>query len=495
MDKLIKSSKMANQALYFSILDDAAARSNCADDLPALLADVPELRMDIKFILVDLQTLMISSYKADRFYEKRYHLKNLYAGMLEGYKLLYGFGNIRRRTIWAKIGEHFNEFTETGNECYAPFEALSEKYDEITQSLLNIEATRSDQDDRNLTYHYDDDLLLVYRLTLKMDSEDRAGLKFIEYIRVLKLMLELCNEIEEAFNKLGNKLPESKGRHDEQALMVVQEVANLLGKHPTMPEVLEKAIDQGASQIDCYAKIKKDALKFEDFINNTIDDNIISTSDLPEIGNIKSLTDVQMMISFMMADAATILRGFIGADSTVEHPLLLRRLTVSRVSTLNHLISYRSDVSDSMISRILKVIPANKRDLIDKGQLIKEKLIRLRRPGDLDARALYVHLLENRRYKSNIPAIVKALENPAILKELQNSEGVVKICGEISRFLTEIMGALAKEARNSRLKSEREIKKQITKIRNVANHPQCPELLRGSLREQMDEIEKMLIRE
>ena len=89
MDKLIKSSKMANQALYFSILDDAAARSNCADDLPALLADVPELRMDIKFILVDLQTLMISSYKADRFYEKRYHLKNLYAGMLEGYKLLY----------------------------------------------------------------------------------------------------------------------------------------------------------------------------------------------------------------------------------------------------------------------------------------------------------------------------------------------------------------------------------------------------------------------
>lgn len=495
MDKLLKSSIITNQALYFSILDDAATCRNCADDFPALLADVPELRMDIKFILVDLQTIMTSCYKADRFYEKRYHLKNLYAGMLEGYKLLYGFGKIRRHTIWARMGEHFKEYMETCEDRFVSLAALRNKYDEITQSLLNIETTISDRDDRNLTYHYDDDLLLVYRLTLKMDSEDRAGLKFIEYMQVLKPMLELCNEIEEVFDKLGLKLPESEGRHDELALMIVQEVAKLLRQHPTLPEVLEKAIDQGATQIDSYAKIKKDALTFEDFIGDSINNKIISIPDLPEIGIIKGLADVQMMVSFMMADSATILRGFIGADSNVEHPLLLRRLTVSRVSTLNHLISYRSDVSDSMMARVLKVIPAKRRDLINKGQVIKDKLIRLCRPGDLDTRALYVHLIDNKKYMSNVPAIVKALENPAILEELQAFVGVMKICGDISQFLTEIMSALAENAKKERAKSERELKKQIKKIRNVTNLPHFPELLKGNLRAQMDEIEKLLMSE
>lgn len=483
---------LANQTLFFSMLDDAATYTNGVDDLPTLLADIPELRMDIKFILVDLQTIMKSCYKADRFYEKRYHLKNLYAGMLEGYKLLYGFDTFRWRTIWARIGEHIKEYVAAGDDRYVSLAALKNKYDDITQSLLKIEFTWSDKEDRNLTYHYDDDLLLVYRLTLKMDSEDTAGLKFIEYIEVLKSMLELCNEIEEAFDILGYKILEREERRDELALMIVQKVAKLLGKHPNMPEALEKAIDQGANLIDSYAKIKKNALKFEDIIDNYIDNKVISSSSIPEIGIIKGLTDVQMLISFMMADAATILRGFIGADSNVEHPLLLRRLTISRVSTLNHLISYKSDVSDSMIARILKVIPADRRDLIDKGLDIIEKLVKLRRPGDMDTRALYVHLIENHKYKSNIPAIVKALENPAILNELQASEGVVKMCGELSRFLTEIMTALSEEARKNRQNSERELKNQIAKIRNVAETPHYPEFFRDSLRVQLDEIERIM---
>ena len=41
--------------------------------------------MDVKFILVDLQTIIRACFMTEKAYEKRYHLKNLYAGMLEGY--------------------------------------------------------------------------------------------------------------------------------------------------------------------------------------------------------------------------------------------------------------------------------------------------------------------------------------------------------------------------------------------------------------------------
>ena len=50
------------------MLDDASICINGVDDLPTLLADIPELRMDIKFILVDLQTIMKSCKYDDCFF-------------------------------------------------------------------------------------------------------------------------------------------------------------------------------------------------------------------------------------------------------------------------------------------------------------------------------------------------------------------------------------------------------------------------------------------
>lgn len=161
IDNLISNAKEANKELYYSVLEDASSFKRCGQDIPALLRYVPELRMDIKFILVDLQTSMSACFSTDRFYEKRYHLKNLYAGMLEGYKLLYGFGKIRNRTIWARLGEEINKEVVGNPKEESIFKAIKQEYDNITQELLGIEATKTDQDDRNLTYHYDDDLLLV----------------------------------------------------------------------------------------------------------------------------------------------------------------------------------------------------------------------------------------------------------------------------------------------------------------------------------------------
>ena len=63
-----RSLVLANQTLFFSMLDDAATCTNGVDDLPTLLADVPEVRMYIKFILVDLQTILKSCKYDDCFF-------------------------------------------------------------------------------------------------------------------------------------------------------------------------------------------------------------------------------------------------------------------------------------------------------------------------------------------------------------------------------------------------------------------------------------------
>jgi len=485
MDNLMRSATVANQELYVTITEDASVLDNCDASIPALLRDVAELRMDVKFILVDLQTIMRSCFETDKAYEKRYHLKNLYAGMLEGYKLLYGFGNMRKRTLWARMGDDLQNAIQ---ENQSLFGRLKDSYDEITQRLLAIEASRTEQDDRNLTYHYDDDLLLVYRLTLKTDSEEKAAERYIVFMKILGSMLELGNQIEICEAGVGKLLPERLGSHDDIALMIVQKVAESMSKHPQLEEVLATAVERGAKQLDSYADYKKGVLRIEDYIARSIQVKI----EIPELGIMKQLLDVQMLVSFMMADMATILRSFLGAGSKYEYPLLLRKLTISRVSTLNHLISYRKDVSDSMWSRITTVIPTDNQELQDEAEKILLALKILRKQGDCDTRALYVHLIDNHKYHSNVPDIIKRLEDVTILSELQSSQEVVKMCGRVSRFMAKLMNALSEQARKSRIESSKKLKGQIDGIRNLTNHPNCPEVFRNTMRKQMDDIEKLL---
>lgn len=198
-----------NQELYSTILDEASILEKRREDIPELLYDITELRMDVKFVLVDLQTIMRACSASEKFYEKRYHLKNIYAGMLEGYKLLYGFGNMRKHTVWARIATDLDKAIKEDSPYRNIWEDFKTRHEEITSRLTTIESTNTDRDDRNLTYHYDDDLLLVYRLTLKMDSEEKASLKYMDFMKVLGSMLEFTNLIEIAEELWGRFCPKS----------------------------------------------------------------------------------------------------------------------------------------------------------------------------------------------------------------------------------------------------------------------------------------------
>lgn len=485
MDNLMHSAVIANQKLYSTITEDVSILGKCDAEIPALLRDVVELRMDIKFILVDLQTVLRSCFETNKAYEKRYHLKNLYAGMLEGYKLLYGFGKMRKHTVWAKIGEDLKTAIQGNKDLFGN---LKNNYDEITQRLQAVEATGTEQDYRNLTYHYDDDLLLVYRLTLKTDSEEKAAEKYLKFMRILGSMLELGNQVEIREANDGKVLPEGLGDHNDMALMIVQRIAESMGKHPYLEDVLSTAVDKGAEMLDSYADLKKGVIRIEDYIARSIQVKIV----IPEFGIVKQLLDLQMLVSFMMADMATILRSFLGAGSMVEYPLALRRLTISRVSTLNHLVSYRNDVSDSMWGKITTIIPVGNHELQEEAEKIRLVLLGLRKPGDCDKRALYVHLIDNHKYYSNVPDIVSDLEDVTILSELQSSQDVVKMCGRISHFITKLLGALSEQVQKFRLESSRKLKAQIDGIRNLTNNPNCPDVIRDTMRQQMDDLEKLL---
>lgn len=486
---LIQNTATNSKALYASIAKEIAVAKACTEATPALLRDVPELRMDVAFILVDLQTCIRAGLNTDKGYEKRYHLKNLYAGILEGYKLLYGFGKMRRKTIWNKVGEHIEEAITAYPAQKQLFEPLKQNYDAITEQLIIIETTITSKDDRNLTYHYDDDLLLVYRLTLKTNSEDDAIKKYLPFRDAITAMLGLTLQIELAEGLMGNTLPQVDGKSDDISLIIVRKVSEVFGSNPGLPGVLSMAVDKGAAFIDSFAGYKEKVLRTKDVLGSMLK---VKTA-LPEFDMIKELLDVQLLVYFMMTDASCIMRAFIKSGSEAECPLFLRRLLISRVSTLTHLIGYGKDEEKSMWKRIMDVIPASNKDLKAEALLIKDELSQMRQPKDGDTRALFVHLINNHSFKSNIPDMVDALENLTILSEIGAAQGIISVCGKISKFMPKVMGALAEQSKKARIESNKRYKKQMDEFRALTYHPNCPKVLGDSMRQQMDEIENLLL--
>lgn len=110
--KLEQSSELCVGALSQAVLDDIAIYEQLRDKEPKILALTAELRMDTKFILMDLCTSFLAMCKAKEAYACRYHIKNLEAGIQEAYKLLFNYGKSQRYTVWKKIGSTLSEEPE-----------------------------------------------------------------------------------------------------------------------------------------------------------------------------------------------------------------------------------------------------------------------------------------------------------------------------------------------------------------------------------------------
>jgi hypothetical protein len=77
IEKLVKNTSLAINNLYPSLKRDIVVANECKGKVSPLLELVPEMRMNVKFILVDLATASHALLSVRSAIEKRLHLINL----------------------------------------------------------------------------------------------------------------------------------------------------------------------------------------------------------------------------------------------------------------------------------------------------------------------------------------------------------------------------------------------------------------------------------
>lgn len=102
VENLIGNFSKTIEDLYKKVVEDISLLKELNEDVPQLLRLAVELRMDMRFILIDLMISLRGSLNGTYTFEKCYHIKNLEGIRVEGCRLLLGHGEEREGAVWTK---------------------------------------------------------------------------------------------------------------------------------------------------------------------------------------------------------------------------------------------------------------------------------------------------------------------------------------------------------------------------------------------------------
>lgn len=217
VENLIDNSLRTIEDLCKKVVEDISFLKELNADVPQLLRLAIELRMNMRFVLIDLMTSLRGCLNGTYTFEKCYHIKNLEGVRVEGCHLLFGYGEEKDGLIWKKLEYELKQVCQRFDKSkYAQvYERLLSLYDKVSKQLRTVMTSYEERKSRNLTYHYDDDLYKVYKQLVKIKDigEDEPMKCVISWMDALLWIQVLCDTIENVEVMQGNTSSKATGFH------------------------------------------------------------------------------------------------------------------------------------------------------------------------------------------------------------------------------------------------------------------------------------------
>lgn len=491
IDGLIMNASKTIEDLYSKVCADIKRLSACDNNAPAILSLAFELRRDFRFVMIDLLTSMRACLNSTFTFEKCYHIKNLEGIRVEGYQLICGFGKEKKDAIWTRIGQVLNTCaTDTKDERFSKaYEELVKVYDKITDSLNAIAASNAERINRNVTYHYDDESLVVYEQLRKVQEkgEDVPMRLVTPWMDALMMVVMMCDTIVTAEFSQRHQLSVADDGWD-----VSLHLYNRMAETMVKTEKLKLALDlplKEIEKVDWAALEKNKLLKLKELLieKTQVADPQKAFTDISVVLNIKLLVDI------IFADVATIMKAYMKAYSEVEHAMTLRRLVIAKVSALGHLIGYEeAEKQNALWDIIVAAVPVGEVGLMAEACAIRQDLEALINQVDVTKRALYVHLMDRYTHESNVPKIMSSIEGVDLMSELHAITELINVLGRINKFLTPLFTAIAKVEDMKAKETDAKFRAQINDFRKLTNNPKISPALRKQVNASMDQLEEMM---
>lgn len=448
---LIHNSGQIIEELYKELKGEITVRSLMDEKTPELYVVTQNLQNGIKFILMDVATSCKAEISVNNSYEKRFHIKNILSSISEGYKLLYNFGKLRKKSLWSKL---MNKLKENN------YEELIEDGNKIENTLVEYGKTKIDQSLRDLTLHYDKEMIWVYKKTISIKSEEEAMQKVCVFWDILQNIILFTYKVDKyCWIQTGKEKPFPSSPIKLHINIFHQIVVNSINQEGTLENFFNNLPVEAIQSIDLMANCWDSTKKIEDYIHTKTTIN----SDIPEINNVQVLTNNQILMRFMKLDLASIVHSYIKSSSNIECAINLRRICVIKVSTLVHLYGYNEKEHEQSIwKQIEGVIPDDsielKKQFKDIG-VVLENLVS--NTYDKELRSTFVHLFDNSKACTDITNVVRTIEEINPIKIIYEIKLLFNIYSDLIKFTSMLMDDLAEDAHIKVLQSNEILNERI----------------------------------
>lgn len=402
------------------------------------------LRVGTVFSLIDTGSLLTSEIRATTPIEKRFLMKSTYASISEGYKLIYSLGKVKKHSYLSKLK------TMCPNVFIIKIEGIENKLNSFEKSHLRDKVLR------DVAYHYNNDMFVVYDKTIEMSNEEDFARIISSYLDILNDIYLLIDEIRcmcvphvwipTITSQSDNELINSR---IHQAIIKWMRINHI---HKIIPNYLissAKTMDAISRSMRMIKKVKK--IMGEGGITD------VSITQAAE--NVYEMQNAYLIMQFYYIDIASIVMAYLNTAHYSENILIIRRMHVAYVSILDHLYGYSEEHQKvSFLQKIIGIIPPENTLLMQNATEIMGQIEQLIDNNDNSLRHLFVHYAENNGNREHyIGEILKRLDRLNPSTELSKSEKLLIVCQRIQSLSKELIGVLAKEAENSRKESEKEL--------------------------------------
>ena len=409
-----------------------------------------QLRIAVEYSLMDIAVSLRAAIGTDINYEKRYHLKNLQASISESYKGIINFGKSRNKSIWVRLGAESKNNPELG---------IGALYDEINHKLVQFGEIGIDKNLRDITLHYDENMIEVYRATVLVNDEDKVYLKASGYIVLIQDILNLTNIIESHFDTSSKSqltIPES----DE----INETFKKLINSEDKLKDAVTKILQEADKRLDFFAKQYDSFSRIESYMNSLP----LIAGNVPEMENVKTMLNWELLFGFMTVDLAAVIKAYLESHSTEEYKMNLRRLIIVQTSLTVHLYGYdEREREKSIWARLKESVPTTESSLSSECKEIGDLLTKLSSDSSVkDTRAIYVHLVDNTSSDFSLPATIEAIEKINPIEEVVQANALLRITKRVHNFTSDLMNTLAEKAKADRENSCRELEQLFVKLEN-----------------------------
>lgn len=473
---LIRGANLSINFLAKRLVEDIALNREFPQDGCRELHVALHLRMVVLFSLLELSTIEKAILVTKHTFAKRYHYKNLVANTSECYKLLYHFGNARKKSVWTKVYEIVKK---TNNSD------LLTRYQEITCKLDDFGDNNIDKQLRDITMHYSENMLTVYELTVAFNNENDAHQYYIGFNDILRSMLDFSDKLVEvyAYASPNGTISISSNLIGDAKLSAIR---SIIDANETLLSTIDNVLPKGTQELDYFAQTEARLAKIHDYAKQNMP--ILEDELLSEMDTVVRMTDIHVLLRFMMLDMMSNIEALLYTNSTMEAALHIRRFVIPQVSMMILLFGYEEgEQENSLWHQIETKIPQN---LVTQGNAIKKILTELLSHVSKDKRNSHVHVYDDKG-SNLLPTFIGAMENLNFQEELEMVLKISRFYGLLMQFMEMLMTELAKIAHQNNEQSTQELNNMIETTIQKVEDMKLPKNVKQQLLEKINWIKEV----